>query len=293
MRLKEAQVPLVAAVRRDGDRPAGGRTFPIERQKEFELKVVERFGFDHNEWRLDSAVHPFAIVDGTTDIRLTTRYFEDNLDGLFGTMHECGHGLYEHGVARELERTPSPAARRSVSTSRRAACGRTSSAAACRSGASSIRSCARSFPEALADVELEDWYSAVNWVEPSLIRVEADEATYNLHIILRFELEQELIADDDRRSRSCRRCGTSACASTSASSRRTTGWACCRTCTGRSARSATSPRTRSETSSAASSGSRSPPSTPPARELRGRRVRRAGRVAARPALAARPQVHAA
>jgi carboxypeptidase Taq len=81
-------------------------TFPINRQKVFELKVIERFGFDPSEWRLDTAVHPFASSIAITDIRLTTRYFEDNLDGLFGTMHECGHGLYEHGVARELERTP-------------------------------------------------------------------------------------------------------------------------------------------------------------------------------------------
>ena len=83
-----------------------GVTFPIDRQKVFELKVIERFGFDPSEWRLDTAVHPFASSIAITDIRLTTRYFEDNLDGLFGTMHECGHGLYEHGVARELERTP-------------------------------------------------------------------------------------------------------------------------------------------------------------------------------------------
>ena len=106
-RLKEEQVPLVAAVARGG-RASGGRrdASRSRRQKEFELKVIERFGFDPSEWRLDTAVHPFASSIAITDIRLTTRYFEDNLDGLFGTMHECGHGLYEHGVAPELERTP-------------------------------------------------------------------------------------------------------------------------------------------------------------------------------------------
>jgi len=195
VRLKEAQVPLVASVRRDADRPARGRTFPIERQKDFELKVVERFGFDRSAWRIDTAVHPFASSMATTDIRLTTRYFEDNLDGLFGTMHECGHGLYEHGVARELERTPlargaSLGLHESQSRMWENLVGR--SLPFWRFFYPQLRD---QFPEALADVELEDWYSSVNWVEPSLIRVEADETTYNLHIILRCELEQELLAD--------------------------------------------------------------------------------------------------
>ena len=105
-RLKQEQVPLVAAARQEGERPVRGVTFPIDGQKEFELKVIERFGYDPSEWRLDTAVHPFAASIAIGDIRLTTRYFDDNLDGLFGTMHETGHGLYEHGVSRELERTP-------------------------------------------------------------------------------------------------------------------------------------------------------------------------------------------
>jgi carboxypeptidase Taq len=194
-RLKEAQVPLVAAVRREGERPARGGTFPIDRQKEFELKVIERFGFDSSEWRLDTVLHPFAQSIATTDIRLTTRYFEDNLDGLFATMHECGHGLYEHGVARELERTllargASLALHESQSRMWENLVGRSLPF-----WSFFYPQLRRQFPEALGDVELEDWYSSINWVEPSLIRVEADEATYNLHIILRFELEQELLAD--------------------------------------------------------------------------------------------------
>ena len=194
-RLKEEQVPLVAAARAEGERPVRGVSFPIERQKEYELKVIERFGFDPSEWRLDTAVHPFASSIAITDIRLTTRYFEDNLDGLFGTMHECGHGLYEHGVARELERTPlahgaSLGLHESQSRMWENLVGR--SLPFWRHFYPQLRS---TFPEALGNVGLEDWYRSVNWVEPSLIRVEADEATYNLHIILRFELEQELLAD--------------------------------------------------------------------------------------------------
>ena len=194
-RLKEEQVPFVAAARAVGERPVRGGTFPLESQQEFELSVIRRFGFDPSEWRLDTAVHPFAASIAPTDIRLTTRYFEDNLDGLFGTMHECGHGLYEHGVARELVRTPlasgaSLALHESQSRMWENMVGR--SLPFWRYFYPELQ---RTFPDALRNVALQDWYRSVNWVEPSLIRVEADEATYNLHIILRFELEQELLAD--------------------------------------------------------------------------------------------------
>jgi carboxypeptidase Taq len=194
-RLKEEQIPLVASVRQEGDPPVDGRTFPIEAQKRFELEVIERFGYDPSEWRLDTAVHPFASSIAISDIRLTTRYFEDNLDGLFGTMHETGHGLYENGVARELERTPlahgaSLGFHESQSRMWENMVGR--SLPFWRHFFPRLQA---TFPEALSNASLDDWYRSVNWVAPSLIRVEADEATYNLHIILRFELEQELLAD--------------------------------------------------------------------------------------------------
>ena len=193
-RLKEEQVPLVAEIRQGGERPVRGGPFPIERQKEFELKVIERFGYDPSEWRPDTAVHPFASSIAISDIRLTTRYFEDNLDGLFGTMHETGHGLYENGVARELERTPlahgaSLGFHESQSRLWENMVGR--SLPFWRHVFPQLQS---TFPEAVGGATIDDWYRSVNWVEPSLIRVEADEATYNLHIILRFELEQELLA---------------------------------------------------------------------------------------------------
>ena len=194
-RLKAEQVPFVAEVRNSGERPVQGRTFPIAAQKEFELKVIRTFGFDESEWRLDTAVHPFASGTASTDIRLTTRYFEHNLDGLVGTIHECGHGLYEHGVARALQRTPlghgaSLGFHESQSRMWENMVGR--SLPFWRHFYPELE---RTFPDAVAGLDVGDWYRDVNWVEPSLIRVEADEATYNLHIILRFELEQELLAD--------------------------------------------------------------------------------------------------
>ena len=193
-RLKEEQVPLAAAAARTGERPARDRAYPLEAQRRFELAVLERFGFDRGTWRLDPTVHPFASSIGIDDIRLTTRYHETNLDGLFASMHECGHGLYEHGVARELERTPlargtSLGLHESQSRLWENLVGR--SLPFWRFFFPILR---EHFPAALADVELEDWYGSVNWIEPSLIRVEADEATYNLHVILRFELERELLS---------------------------------------------------------------------------------------------------
>ena len=139
-------------------------------------------------------MHPFASSLGTNDIRLTTRYHETNLDGLFASLHECGHGLYENGVSSDLERTPlargtSLGLHESQSRLWENLVGR--SLPFWRFFYPTLR---ETFPEALGDVELEDWYSSVNWVAPSPIRVEADEATYNLHVILRFELEQELLA---------------------------------------------------------------------------------------------------
>jgi carboxypeptidase Taq len=193
-RLKAEQVPLVAQVTPEGEPPVRGKSFPVDGQKEFELKVISRFGFDPSEWRLDPTVHPFASSIARTDIRITTRYFDDNLDGLFGTMHETGHGLYEHGVGKELERTrlahgASLGLHESQSRTWENLVGR--SLPFWRYFYPQLQ---QTFPQALGDVSLEDWYRSINWVEPSLIRVEADEATYNLHIILRFELEQELLA---------------------------------------------------------------------------------------------------
>jgi len=195
-RLKQEQIPLVADAARNGDRPARDRHFPIDRQHDFELRVLERFGFEAGSWRLDPTVHPFASSIGINDIRLTTRYHETNLDGLFASMHECGHGLYEHGVSPDLERTllargTSLGLHESQSRLWENLVGR--SLPFWRFFYPQLQ---EHFPEALGDVDLDEWFASVNWVHPSFIRVEADEATYNLHVILRFELEQELLSGD-------------------------------------------------------------------------------------------------
>ncbi|HEV2592722.1 MAG TPA: hypothetical protein VGU02_12605, partial [Gaiellaceae bacterium] len=127
------------------------------------------------------------------DIRLTTRYFDDNLDGLFGTMHEFGHGLYEHQVGKELERSPLA---RGVSLGMHESQSRMWENLVGRSlpfWRFWFPRLQELYPHAFDGYDAEHWYAEVNTVEPSLIRVESDEVTYNFHIILRFELEQELV----------------------------------------------------------------------------------------------------
>ena len=193
--LKASLVPLIAEVASSADEDGFmNGPFGIDAQHELSLNVIERFGFDPQFFRLDLTVHPFAASSGTRDIRLTTRYAETDLTSIFTAMHECGHGLYEHGVSQTLERTPlchgvSSALHESQSRLWENIVGR--SRPFWNYYYPQVQA---AFPDTLGDVEQEAFYRAINRVKPSFIRVDADEATYNLHIILRFELEQELIA---------------------------------------------------------------------------------------------------
>jgi carboxypeptidase Taq len=152
-------------------------------------------GFNDNGWRLDDTVHPFAIGIGAGDVRLTTRFDSDYWPtSLFGSMHECGHGLYEDGIAPELRRSPlggvdSLGLHESQSRMWENMVGR---------GRPFATVLAPRIAElggaAFAGLSPDDLYRVVNRVKPTPIRVDADEATYGLHIILRFELEQEMVA---------------------------------------------------------------------------------------------------
>ncbi len=193
--LKAELVPLIAEVSSvEGDDAFRAGPWPLDAQHAYSLKIIERFGFDPSFARLDLTVHPFAASSGTQDIRLTTRYKEDDITSIFTAMHECGHGLYEHGVSPSLERTPlcsgvSSALHESQSRMWENIVGRSRPF-----WNHFYPSFQQAFPEALGDVDQERFYRAINRVQPSYIRVDADEATYNLHIILRFELEQEIMA---------------------------------------------------------------------------------------------------
>ncbi len=195
-RLKEALVPLIAAVR-DGepvDTSFLSGPLPVDRQQALVRTILERFGFDESSWRLDLTAHPFASGSGVTDIRITTRYAEDSLTGLFAGMHEFGHGLYEAGMAPELDRTPICGG---VSLGLHESQSRLWENLVGRSRPFWRRfypEAQNALPDALGHVPEEAFWRAVNRVEPSLIRVEADEVTYGLHVILRFELEQDILS---------------------------------------------------------------------------------------------------
>ncbi len=168
--------------------------FSIERQAALSRELIEQFGATWDQFRLDTTVHPFETTFGLGDIRLTTRYSEDDLNSLFTAMHECGHGLYEWGVSPSLDRTPlcsggSAALHESQSRLWENVVGR------------SLPfwhwfypRVQESFPEKLGRVTVEEFHRAVNRARRTFIRVDADEMSYGLHVILRFELEQELVS---------------------------------------------------------------------------------------------------
>ena len=195
--LREALVPLVAAAG-DADQPRNDGVFAgpfaVEAQRAAVLDLLEAVGYDPDNWRLDPAIHPFAQSLAPTDIRLTTKYDEQDFGvALYSVLHEFGHGLYEASVDPKLIRTSlaepvSLGVHESQSRLWENVVGR--SRPFCAFLLPRLRA---RFPEAFSGVDPTGLYRAVNTVQPSLIRIEADETTYNLHIILRFELELALM----------------------------------------------------------------------------------------------------
>lgn len=193
-------VPLIKAIGESGrkpDRAVLERDFPVERQKVFAEAAAAAFGFDFAAGRLDTTAHPFCSGVGPGDCRITTRYNPRFFsEAFFGVLHETGHALYEQNLPADHFGTPL--------------------GVACSLGMHESQSrlwenqvgrgrafwghffprLQQTFPAALAGVAFDRFYFAVNEVRPSLIRVEADEATYNLHVALRFELELALLSGD-------------------------------------------------------------------------------------------------
>jgi carboxypeptidase Taq len=200
--LRDELVPLVAAIGAGSRRPnlqILERHYPTGAQREFGERIAALFGFDFRRGRLDVTAHPFCSGMGPHDCRITTRYNERHFnEAFFGILHEAGHGLYEQGLPPEHYGLPTGAAislgiHESQSRMWENFVGRNLSF-----WQYAYPLAAQTFPEALGDPSapgLEAFYFAVNDVRPSLIRVEADEVTYNLHILIRFELEQALIND--------------------------------------------------------------------------------------------------
>ncbi len=195
--LKGGVVPLVRAVAgcdsEDRAAPLRGE-FSEAGQEKFGRAVVSAFGYDWGRGRQDRTVHPFCISSGPGDVRITTRFDGGWLaPALFGTMHEAGHALYAQGVNPEYARTPldggaSMGIHESQSRLWENLVGRSRPF-----WSHYYPRLQEVFPEALGGLDPEAFYRAINVLEPSKIRVEADEVTYNLHILLRFELEVALI----------------------------------------------------------------------------------------------------
>jgi len=197
--LRTHQVALVQAIADAG--PTDGSMlhlhYPEAEQWAFGEAVIREFGYDFERGRQDKSAHPFTTSFGINDVRITTRFMEDFLpSALFATLHEAGHAMYEQGVKPDLARTPlADGASLAIHESQ----SRLWENLVGRSWPFWVRFYGRlqeTFPAQLGGVSLETFYRAINKVEPSLIRVEADEATYNLHIMLRFELEKALMEDN-------------------------------------------------------------------------------------------------
>jgi carboxypeptidase Taq len=194
--VKEELVPLVAAVPEldPAEDIARSGPFDLDAQRRFSLDLLLRLGFEPEAWRLDPTEHPFAMAASLGDIRITTHFHESHLGGVFACLHEFGHGLYERQVSPTLARTTlatgaSSALHESQSRMWENLVGR--SRAFWVHAYPLLRG---TFPDRLGGAELETFYRSINRVQPSLIRVDADEITYNLHIVLRFELERDVLA---------------------------------------------------------------------------------------------------
>jgi len=198
--LRDELAPLVQAIKQSGRKaPAEilARTYPKDAQAAFGIAAAAAIGFDFQRGRLDVTHHPFCSGLGPHDCRITTRYDEYFFpSALFGTLHEAGHGIYDQGLRVEQFGLPPGSY---VSLGIHESQSRMWENLVGRSRAfwqHFFPQFTAAFPEATKGVSLDQFYWAVNRVEPSLIRVEADEATYNLHIIIRFELEQALLTGD-------------------------------------------------------------------------------------------------
>jgi len=195
--LRDRLVPLVAAVaeKKPPNTSFLSRKVPKERQKALSEYILKEIGYDFQAGRLDATVHPFATGLNPGDVRVTTRYIEDDFkNSLFSTIHEGGHALYEQNISPELIGTnlctgTSMGIHESQSRLWENMIGRSREFWERYYG-----DFQRMIPE-FSDISLDEFYVAINEAKASLIRTEADELTYNLHIMIRYELEKLLIND--------------------------------------------------------------------------------------------------
>jgi carboxypeptidase Taq len=195
--IRNAIGPLVAGVAAHARRVDAGplaRPFDEQRQLAFSLDTITHLGYDLERGRQDLSAHPFCTSFGPGDVRLTTRTGATLGDSsLYSSIHEAGHAMYNQGVPRSLDRTPlwggaSPGVHESQSRLWENLVGRSRPFADWL-----VPRLRAASPESLGDLEPEAFWRAINRVHPSYIRVDADEVTYNLHILLRFQVENDLL----------------------------------------------------------------------------------------------------
>jgi len=194
--LRPKQVELLEAISKSKQIDNGflKQNYNQALQEKFGKHVITRFGYDWKRGRLDIAPHPFTTEFGLGDVRITTRYLDDDgASALFSTMHEAGHGMYEQGLDKKYNRTAlaggtSLAIHESQSRLWENLVGRSKEF-----WTFFYPTFQMLFPQYLGDISLDKFYKGINQVKSSPIRVEADEATYNLHIMLRLEIEIGLI----------------------------------------------------------------------------------------------------
>jgi carboxypeptidase Taq len=195
--LRSQLVPLVESIRSKPESTRIERTFPVDRQRTFSEGVATKLGFSLESGRFDLGPHPFCTMIGPADVRIAVRYHDnDFVNGFSGVMHETGHAFYDLGLDPEHYGTPMGSAaslgiHESQSRLWENFVGRSRGF-----WAHFYPQLQQAFPEALSDVSIDDFRRSMNQVTPGLIRVEADEVTYNLHIIIRFEIERALLDGD-------------------------------------------------------------------------------------------------
>jgi carboxypeptidase Taq len=198
--LREKSILLLKRIQESPNQPRKDifeKKYSIDEQKKFNRFILPQLGYDLDAGRLDETVHPFALGINTGDVRITTRYDEDNVRmAIFGTIHEVGHALYEQGVnpnyeGKVIRRGASYGIHESQSRFLENMVGRSKEF-----WSYFLNDFKTYFPEQLSELSLDEFYRAINFVEPSLIRVEADELTYNLHIMIRYEIEKGLIGGE-------------------------------------------------------------------------------------------------
>jgi carboxypeptidase Taq len=198
-RVKEELIPLSkkATEQTSSTFPLRGK-FSAASQRSYNLDLLKRIGYDLNRGRLDESVHPFSTAMHPTDSRITTNFDDKNLSSVWSTMHEAGHGMYEQGLNAEESHLPSGKA---ISLSLHESQSRFWENMIGKNllfWKNEFKNLREFFKEDLLELDIEDFWKKINKVEPSLVRIDADEITYHMHIIIRYEIERAIFEEGAR-----------------------------------------------------------------------------------------------